>query len=72
MKKFAIILIIASLVFNVTETAYFGFNMKAMSRAEEVCDVICSLLFNVGFGILIVWAISKHSITVSVKEKEEL
>lgn len=42
-------ILIYSLIFNVLETAYFGWNMEAMSRQEEICDVISTFGFLTGF-----------------------
>lgn len=51
-RNIGIILILLALTFNFIETAYFGFNAKAMSHPEEICDTICKMLANAGLVFL--------------------
>ena len=37
-----------SAIFNILETAYFGWNMTAMSRQEEICDIVSVFGFTLG------------------------
>ena len=57
MKNFGKIgtyLVLLSLVFNIIETAYFGFNARPMSRPEEICDTVSQLMFNFGFTWMVI------------------
>ena len=47
-------IVIGAVVLNIIETMYFGCNSVAMSRAEELWDVIFNLLFEVGLTFMIV------------------
>ena len=54
LSKLGIGLVLIGLLFNIIETAYFGFNKTAMSRPEEVCDVISKLLIEPGLILLVI------------------
>ncbi len=45
-------MVLIGIIFNIIETAFFGFNMKPMTHSEEVCDTICKLLFQTGLIFL--------------------
>ena len=49
MKRFAMIFVITGLVFNLAETAWFGWNWEPSCAAERACDHVSS--FMVTFGI---------------------
>jgi heme/copper-type cytochrome/quinol oxidase subunit 4 len=57
--KIGITLIVLAVILNVLETAYFGFNMHAMSKNEERWDVYCKLLYNIGISLVIVTLLYK-------------
>lgn len=42
-------LVLLSLMFGVTETAYFGWNLTPQSDAEMICDGISLLIFALAF-----------------------
>lgn len=52
-------ILMLSLIFNIIETIFFGFNKEAMSKSEEVCDVICSLGFGGGMTLMFIGFIIK-------------
>ena len=49
-----VVLLIAAILFNTGETIYYGMNKTAMSRGEEIADVISSLMYNSGLTSLII------------------
>jgi cell division protein FtsX len=56
LTEYALYILFFSIVFNIVETIYFGCNMTAMSRGEEICDVISLLGVNLGLILaLIKW-----------------
>lgn len=71
MKQIGIILVITGLVFNFIETAYFGFNSEAMSRPEEICDVISQMIFNSGVVLFVLGMFKKTEIEVSINKSED-
>tara|TARA_R110000868_G_scaffold378816_1_gene644420 strand:+ start:1320 stop:1514 length:195 start_codon:yes stop_codon:yes gene_type:complete len=52
--------IIASLLLNALETAYFGFNMHPICKQEEQWDVACILLFNLGLCLAALGLLNKN------------
>ena len=52
--KTGITLFAIAVILNALETAYFGFNMHAMSKNEERWDVYCKLLSNIGICLVII------------------
>lgn len=50
-------LIVISYLFNIIETAYFGWNMEAQSVAEKFCDGIAAGVLIAGFMLLFGWSI---------------
>jgi hypothetical protein len=45
---------IGAVLLNIIETIYFGCNKVAETRAEEIWDVICLLLVNIGAACMAV------------------
>jgi len=59
--------IILSFIVNVAETAYFGWNMEATCRAEEIWDVACTFGYIFAFVLL---TIDIHDSILNMKEKQ--
>jgi hypothetical protein len=53
-------LVIIGFIFNFIETAFFGFNVTAMSRNETICDSISLLLIQAGFGLVFLSVLLKN------------
>jgi hypothetical protein len=49
--NYGLLIIILSWVFNLAETAYFGWNERALSPAEHICDFISLCIFIYGVHI---------------------
>jgi len=63
-------LIIYSFVFNILESIYFGWNAKALSTAEMVCDKIASYGITLGFILVLIPAVNLYSNYIDNLEDE--
>jgi hypothetical protein len=52
LRKLGFYLLLSTLLFWLLETAVFGFNLRAASRAEEVCDGIVAILVVISVAML--------------------
>jgi len=57
-----------SLIFNILETWYFGWNMTAQSTAERYCDTISSLGVAIGLFLVFGYAVGKTAV-IKIYEK---
>ena len=54
LSEYGLYILIYSIIFNIVETIYFGWNIEAMSRGEEVCDAISLLGMNLGLTLALI------------------
>jgi len=47
-------------VFWMAETAYFGWNLKPINRAEEICDYIAECLWAIGLIVMLVPGVTQY------------
>lgn len=65
-----ILFIAAAILFGFIETAYFGFNMLPQSHAEKQCDLICIILFKIGFLSAIFSVVASFILDLSSKKND--
>ncbi|GAB6170576.1 hypothetical protein JCM15765_00540 [Paradesulfitobacterium aromaticivorans] len=65
--KLGLLIILIVLIFNLAESAYFGWNMTAQSFAEAFWDNVAAIGIGIGLAIILGWAIG---ITAKIRVNE--
>ena len=65
-------ILIGAWVLNLITTGYYGWNMTAQSRGEEIWDVTCSFMFMLAVVLFIIrWSDIKEEESKKNKNKNE-